>query len=221
MTAPEALVDDVVAAAQLDVIAITDHDEVAGALAARAWAARQGYAIEVVCGVEVTTRDGHLLALGIEERPTALRPAVETAAWVVAHGGVCVAPHPFTHLTHALGRRALDALVANGLLVGVEVLNASLAGRGSRRPALAFAAEHRLARVGASDAHMLSMIGLARTTFPGRDAAALWRALAARQTDAEGRFARPSELATEALPQLGRALVELPLRRVVRLAQGH
>jgi predicted metal-dependent phosphoesterase TrpH len=99
---PEALVDHVVAHTDLDVIAVTDHDETSAAVAARSHAVRSGYRIEVVPGVEVTTRDGHLLCLWVEERPPALWPLVRTAEWVRGQGGLCVAPHPFTRWTHSL-----------------------------------------------------------------------------------------------------------------------
>ena len=60
----------------LDVIAITDHDSVQGALEARELAARAGYPLDVIVGSEVTTARGvHLLALFVEERLPMLRPA--------------------------------------------------------------------------------------------------------------------------------------------------
>ena len=103
----------------------------------------------------------------------------------------------------------------------MEVLNSSLAGRGSRPHALALAREHGLAEVGASDAHMVAMVGLARTRFPGRSPADLRTALLERTTYAEGRFATPSEMAAEALPQLARSMVQLPLRRIARYVRAH
>jgi predicted metal-dependent phosphoesterase TrpH len=213
---PEALVDHAEHVSRLDVIAITDHDELSAAFVARDYAARRGYHLQVAVGVEVTTREGHLLALFLEDRPPALRPALETADWVRLRGGLCVAPHPFTRWTHSLGQRALLPLAERGLLAGVEVLNASPAGRQSRAPALHFAEAHRVAGVGGSDAHMLRVVGLARTRFPGHGLEELRRAIETGATHAEGRFARPAEIATEALPQLARALVHLPLRRVAR-----
>jgi len=53
--------------AGLDVIALTDHDDIRGAFALRELAARRSSPVEVVPGVEVTTRSGHLLALWIED----------------------------------------------------------------------------------------------------------------------------------------------------------
>jgi len=211
-----ALLDHTERRTDLDVIAVTDHDEVSAALSARDWAAEHGYRVQVAVGVEVTTRDGHLLALFLEERPPALRRAVATAEWVVQRGGLCLAPHPFTRLTHSLGKEVMLELARRGLLAGIEVLNASPAGRASRRRALEFAAAEEVAAVGGSDAHTLAVVGLARTRFAGRTPAALRQALESRGTLADGRFAQAGEVASEALPQLARSMVHLPLRRLRR-----
>src|ERR1700736_5106027 len=52
----------------LDVIALTDHDVIDGALRARDLWARGSYRFDFVVGEEVSTADGHLLALFIEKR---------------------------------------------------------------------------------------------------------------------------------------------------------
>lgn len=214
------LVDHIEQQTSLDVIAITDHDEVSSALEAREWAARQRYHVQVIAGVEVSTADGHLLALFVEERPPALWSAARTAEWVLARGGVCIAPHPFTRWTHSLHPRAMRELIQGELLGGVEVLNASLAGRASRPRALVVAQEFGLAQIGSSDAHMLSMVGLAETHFPGRTPADLRMAIEGGLTSACGRFATPAEMAAECIPQLARSMVRLPLKRIVRFAQS-
>ena len=218
MTATE-LVDYAERSTRLDVIAVTDHDETAAALEAREYAARNGYRVQVVPGVEVTTLEGHLLALFVEERPPALRRLRETAEWVLARGGVCVAPHPFTRWTHSLSSRALVSATQRGLLDGVEVLNASPAGRASRARAVRFADEQALAAVGGSDAHVVGVVGLAHTRFHGHTPDDLRQAIERGSTFAEGRFASPSELAAEALPQLARSMIHLPLKRVLRFAR--
>jgi predicted metal-dependent phosphoesterase TrpH len=216
------LVDYVEHETDLDVIGIADHDEIDGALEGRAWAVKQGYRVQVIPGVEVTTRDGHLLALflDVDERPPALCSVQATAEWVLARGGLCIAPHPFTRWTHSLNARAITAATEAGLLAGAEVLNASLAGRGSRPRALRFVAQHALAPIGASDAHMMSMVGLARTRFDGRTLTDLRCAIENATTRPEGRFATTGEMAAEAIPQLARSMVHLPLRRIVRYARG-
>ncbi len=213
------LVDHVERYTNLDVIAVTDHDETSASLEAREWAAQRGYRVQVVPGVEVTTREGHLLALFVEDRPPALRGLLPTAEWVLARGGMCVVPHPFSRWTHSINVRALRLAVERGLVAGVEVLNASLAGRASRAPAVQFVQQHGLAGLGSSDAHMVSMVGLGRTRFPGRTPEELRDAIASAATSAEGRFATPGEMASEAIPQLARSMLQLPLRRIVRYAR--
>lgn len=200
----------------LDVIAVTDHDEVSASVEAREYAARSGYHVSVVPGVEITTREGHLLALFVEARPPALRPLAETAEWVLQRGGLCIAPHPGTRLTHSISRVALGRAAERGLLAGVETLNASPAGRFSHPCAVSCAATYPVACIGSSDAHMLRIVGLARTRFPGTTAEDLRRAIEQRTTSAEGRYAAPAEIAAEALPQLARSMVHLPLRRAYR-----
>src|SRR4029078_7752954 len=57
--------DHVERVTELDVIAITDHERIDAALAARAIARDRGLRFEVVVGEEVTTLGGHLLAPGV------------------------------------------------------------------------------------------------------------------------------------------------------------
>ena len=47
----------------LDIIAITDHDEIAGAL--KALEIAPNYGVEVIPGIEITTAEGDLLALDV------------------------------------------------------------------------------------------------------------------------------------------------------------
>ena len=67
------ILDHVETSTQLDLIAITDHERIDAALAARTIARDQGLRFEVVVGEEVTTRGGHLLALFIDEPVKPLR----------------------------------------------------------------------------------------------------------------------------------------------------
>src|SRR5207249_10280533 len=78
----------------LDVIAVTDHDTMEGALRAAEYAAvKRG--LEVVIGEEVSSRAGHIVGLFLERR---VRPGMSAAATVHAihdQGGLAVAVHPF------------------------------------------------------------------------------------------------------------------------------
>src|SRR5437879_13820249 len=75
--APAAIVR--AAAGRVDVLAITDHDEIRGALEAREFArAHSELGSDVVIGEEGSTLHGPVLARSIEERVPAGRPAVRT-----------------------------------------------------------------------------------------------------------------------------------------------
>jgi predicted metal-dependent phosphoesterase TrpH len=75
---PEAIVR--AAAGSVDVPALTDHDEIRGAQAARAFArANAELGADVVVGEGITTRNGHLRGLFLEEGcPRAFRPAEQS-----------------------------------------------------------------------------------------------------------------------------------------------
>lgn len=181
------VLDHVERLTDLDVIAVTDHDDVRGALLAREVHARGSYRFEFVTGVEVTTRSGHLLALWVEQPIPSLRPLGETVATIHRAGGLAVIPHPFSFLTRSVGQSALERLLADDDPEthpdGIEVANSSLAGRVTRSKALRFNGErYRLAETGGSDAHFPEEIGTATTLFPGHTAEALRRAIVERRT---------------------------------------
>ena len=69
----------------LDLIAITDHDEIRGALLAEKLAPQ--YNLQVIPGVEITTAEGDLLALNIRSLVPAGLPLIETLQQVGALGG--------------------------------------------------------------------------------------------------------------------------------------
>ena len=89
------LLEQVEAAGELDVVAITDHERIDAALAGRALARSRGMRVEVVVGEEVTTLGGHLLALYLEERIPSLRSMRSTIAAVHEQGGLAIPAHPF------------------------------------------------------------------------------------------------------------------------------
>jgi hypothetical protein len=170
----------------LDVIAITDHDEITGALEALTLA--PAYGIEVVPGCEVTSADGHVLALFITQRVPPGLSLVETARRVGEMGGLCVAAHPAARGTNSLKpesiRRALADPEAARALVGIEVYNSGLIHRQSNPLALALAETLPVAQVGGSDAHTLDMVGRGATRFSGRSAVDLYWALKSGLTQA-------------------------------------
>src|SRR5579862_1937821 len=86
----------------LQVIAITDHDTIDGALEAQALQAH--YPFEIIVGEEVSSRDGHILALFLRQRVAPGLSAADTVAAIHEQGALAVAAHPFI-TTWAVGRQ--------------------------------------------------------------------------------------------------------------------
>ncbi len=182
---------------ELDIIAVTDHDDIGGALAAREIHARGSYCFELMTGIELTTRSGHLLALDVDSPLRPLRPLDETVGEIHGLGGIAVVPHPFSYLTRSIGERALRRLLATGAPElrpdGIELASGSLAARVTERKARHLNRESfRLPETGGSDAHFLPEVGRAATLFLGSTIAELRSALAAGET--EGRLLAPVPL---------------------------
>lgn len=139
----------------LDGVVVTDHDAIDESLRAAALAPE--YDLLGMPGVEVSTADGHLLAIGVDRRPAPGRPLAETVRVIREAGGAAVVPHPFQRTRH--GVRAADIVDCDG----IETYNA-LAVTGMRnRRARRFADRESYPRLAGSDAHRPDMVGRAYT----------------------------------------------------------
>ena len=188
----QTLLDHVERHTDLDLIAVTDHERIDGALRAQDLHAAGDYHFGLVIGEEITTRRGHLLALFLTDRVPALRSLEETIESVHAQGGIAIAPHPMAPLTPSLGRRSLMRLHhdpdARHRLDAIEMLNPSVAGRARRPHRTALNEVMGLAAVGNSDAHVLENVGTGWTWFPGTSAAEYRAAILDRTTEPEGEY---------------------------------
>ena len=178
---PAEVVDHVTLETDLDVIAITDHDTIDGALRAAEHSARTG-GVKVIVGEEVSSRQGHILGLFLERR---VRPGLSAAATIDEihrQGGLAIAAHPFWR-TERMAERFRGSVHGVGWLAAeldfdaIEVEN-STPGLG-----LANVLARRLADgsgcacTGSSDAHILDAIGKSATAFNGRSVRALRSAI--------------------------------------------
>lgn len=170
----------------LDVIAVTDHDEIKGSLRALELAPK--YGIEVIPGVEVTTAEGDLLAYNITETIERGLPLVDTVLKVAELGGFCIAAHP---MAGGLGMKSLSAhSIIKSLhnprvaqtLIGIETHNATAIDKVSNHRAHLLCKRLGLAKLGNSDAHIVEAIGLGKTEFPGHTAGELIEAIRSRKT---------------------------------------
>lgn len=170
----------------LDVIAITDHDEIDGALEAVKLASH--YGIAVIPASEITTAEGDLLALFIDQKIKAGLSLIETVLQVREQGGVCIAPHP---MAGGMGMKSLSAYsILKALrnphvaetLIGIETYNGTTIDRMSNHYAQIFANGLNIAKTGSSDAHVIDTIGFGATEFEGNTAQDLLNSLKNKTT---------------------------------------
>jgi predicted metal-dependent phosphoesterase TrpH len=172
--------------AGLDVIAITDHERIDAALAARSMAEQVGSSLEVIVGEEISTRSGHLVGLFLRQRIRPWQSLRASVAQVHEQGGVAVVAHPLVPypLCASAGaiRRLLDDPDTAVHPDALEAFNPTTARMRWSRRVPAFAEDVGVAAVAASDAHRASAVGRAYTTFRGASAAEVRAAIEARDT---------------------------------------
>ena len=216
-------------ATDLDAIAVTDHEDVTGGLRARELAAKRQLRLIVIPGAEITTLQGHLLALFIEEGPKSFRRVESALEMVHEQAGVAVIPHPMSWLTRSISERTIDRIQARNepgvTFDAIELANPSPAGRVTGARARLRNKHWGLAPAGGSDAHHLGHIGTGWTEFAGETADDLKAALLAGEAKAAmsvypsmrdvgygnvalglawGYAATPRKMLSRALPKRGR-----------------
>ena len=190
MASIEDLLDYVQNETDLDVIGITDHEDVRGGLIAQELAAKHNYRFDVVPGAEITSREGHLLALFIEQTPKIFQSLEQTLEAIHKQKGLAIAPHPLSWLTRSIGKKSIDNIVAQGeigiMFDGIETANASLAGQiTAKQVQLLNKTTWQLPELGVSDGHHLIQIGSAWTSFTGTTSNDLKKAITANTTVAQ------------------------------------
>jgi predicted metal-dependent phosphoesterase TrpH len=144
----------------LGAIAITDHNEVSGALEARKLAEELGD-IKVIVAEEVKTAEqGEVIGLFLEEKiPKGLTMA-ETIREIRAQGGLVYVPHPFDRF-HSVPdyEHLLDMVEEIDIL---EVFNPRVAVTSFNEEAVRFAAKYRIVSGAGSDSHVAQGLGSVR-----------------------------------------------------------
>ncbi|GAB1470399.1 CehA/McbA family metallohydrolase [Chloroflexota bacterium] len=167
---------------ELDVIAVTDHDDLRGSLEAQQLAPQFG--VEVIPGAEISTRDGHLVALFIKSLPPAGMSLIETLNHIGEQGGLAIVPHPFNNLPGSLSMEAVLGALANPIaklsLKGIETHN--MGTQNFDKVARKLSVFLPFAKIASSDAHIYWAIGAGRTEFSGKTAQDLRTALEKNET---------------------------------------
>jgi predicted metal-dependent phosphoesterase TrpH/glycosyltransferase involved in cell wall biosynthesis len=143
----------------LGAIAVTDHNEISGAHAARAKAAE--YGVKVIVGEEVKTADqGEVIGLFIEEKIPRGLSLEETIADIKRQGGLVYVPHPFDRLHSVPDYEHLLAVVDD--IDAIEVFNPRIAIPAFNEEAVRFAGKYRIVGGAGSDAHVAQGLGEVR-----------------------------------------------------------
>ena len=144
---------------KLGAIAVTDHNEISGALAARDKAAE--YGVKVIVGEEVKTADqGEVIGLFIEEKIPRGMSLEETIADIRRQGGLVYVPHPFDRLHSVPDYEHLLAVVDE--VDAIEIFNPRIAIAAWNEEAVRFAGKYRIPGGAGSDAHVAQGLGTVR-----------------------------------------------------------
>lgn len=141
----------------LGAIAITDHNEISGALEARQLAERMG-GIKVIVAEEVkTAEEGEVIGLFIEQKIPRGMSMAETIAEIRRQGGLVYIPHPFDRLHSVPDYEHLLKIVED--IDILEVFNPRVAFSAFNEEAERFAAKYRIVAGAGSDSHVAQGLG--------------------------------------------------------------
>ncbi len=141
----------------LGAIAITDHNEVSGALEALG----KAEGIKVIVGEEVkTASQGEVIGLFLNERIARGLTLEETVAEIRRQGGLVYVPHPFDRMHTVPGYEHLLAILDE--IDALEIFNPRVAIGSFNEEAARFAAKYRLTAAAGSDAHVAAGLGSVR-----------------------------------------------------------
>src|ERR1035437_9637406 len=178
-------------ASGLQVAVLTDHNRIDVAREVVTRARDEGIPIVLLVGEEITTREGHLLGVGLTARVPAGLSLADAVAAVHDQGGIAVVAHPLLPTSMAASARLLIELAEGDPRQRPDALEAMhpMAAwvPGWRRRVERLARRCGYAVVGGSSAQVGPSVGLGQPCFPGETEAALMAAIRGRETWAEGR----------------------------------
>lgn len=167
-------IEEAIEACGLEVLCITDHGTIDGAVSMRDRLDELG--CRVVVGQEARTSAGEVIGLFLEESiPPGLRPE-QAAQRIRDQGGIVYIPHPFDPMRQCLGREALFGLIAEGLVDAIEQFNAKTSLAHLNAQAGELARDNEIPGGAGSDAHIAEALGSAFVVMPDFDGPAAFLA---------------------------------------------
>jgi predicted metal-dependent phosphoesterase TrpH/glycosyltransferase involved in cell wall biosynthesis len=140
--------------AGLGAIAVTDHNEISGALEA----AERANGIKVIVAEEVKTADqGEVIGLFIQEKIERGMSLEETIAEIRRQGGLIYVPHPFDRMHSVPDYEHMLSIVED--IDAIEVFNPRVAIASFNEEAARFAAKYRIVAGAGSDSHVAQGLG--------------------------------------------------------------
>jgi predicted metal-dependent phosphoesterase TrpH len=137
----------------LNAVAVTDHNFLVGA-----YKIAKETDFLIIPGMEVSSADGHIVALNVHELIPRGLSAVDTVELIHKAGGVAIACHPYVYFKGCLQGNVCEAFDA------IEVINArAFPFKNSVEKAEEAAERLKLSRVAGTDAHYGPQIGYAYT----------------------------------------------------------
>jgi predicted metal-dependent phosphoesterase TrpH len=147
MIQPKSLVDQLLAHSFIKIAAVTDHDSVRGCRATVELASAYPDVL-IIPGVEITTPQGDIVVLGIEELPPRPWTPEVVADYAKSVDGVSIVAHPFRQY-------GMGDLARNYKVDAIEVLNGGSSSSANAQ-AKELAKSMDLPGTAGSDAHQLS-----------------------------------------------------------------
>jgi len=147
----------------LGAIAVTDHNEISGALEARSQAAEldPAHPVKVIVAEEVKTAgQGEVIGLFIEEKIPRGLTLEETVAEIKRQGGLVYVPHPFDRMHSVPDYEHLLTILDD--VDAIEVFNPRVAIGAFNEEAARFAAKYRIVAGAGSDSHVAQGLGSVR-----------------------------------------------------------
>ena len=139
----------------LNSVAVTDHNQLASA-----YKIAKETDFLVIPGMEVSSSDGHIVALNVKELIPRGFSAVETVERIHEAGGIAIACHPFSSFKGSLKENICETFDA------IEIINArAFPFKKSVKKATQTAEQFGLSRVGGTDAHYGPQIGYGYTVI--------------------------------------------------------
>jgi len=191
---PQAVVNDIIinnllakkdpSRTAINVIAITDHDNIQGGIVALDYknAFYDDEPLDIIIGAEVSSKAGHIIGLNLKENIPPRMNAEETIDAIHEQGGIAIAAHPYAYIPFLKELKGIGKLIHDKRIApkidAIEIRNSNPTEViNNYITQIVNALHYKKPVCGGSDSHFQSAIGRAYTRFPGSTKEDLMRAI--------------------------------------------